>query len=117
MKNLVRTGLAGLSLTLAAVAFAQAPAPAASNLADSSASPAFGSLDLNKDGKVSQSEVQSHSELKSAFASLDADRDSYLSQSEFSKWKSGSASGVLPADPGRSPPQSDAPRADTEAGK
>ena len=59
-----------------------------------SASMDFGKVDTNKDGRLSSTEVQSHSELRSAFTKLDADRDTYLSQSEYQKWDKAGKSGA-----------------------
>jgi len=72
-----------LSLGLAGAALAQAPAVTAP------AHPVqdFASIDANKDGKISLSEVDSNGSLKSEFASLDADRDTYLTPTEYSKYK------------------------------
>ena len=72
-----------LSLGLAGVALAQAP-PATTPPAPV---PDFASIDANKDGKISQSEVDANASLKSEFAALDADRDTYLTPSEYSKYK------------------------------
>lgn len=85
MNSAIRFSALALSLGLAGAAFAQAP-PAT---AQPPVVPEFASIDQNKDGKLSASEVQSNSSLQSAFGSLDADHDSYLTPAEYSKWKPG----------------------------
>jgi hypothetical protein len=89
MKIVTRIGTLVVSLAAAGLVFAQdAAAPSASAQAQSSTSSSvdFSSLDANKDGRVSMSEVQSNSELRSQFDSLDTNKDSYLTPIEFSKW-------------------------------
>src|SRR5689334_5179870 len=88
MKIVTRIGSLVVSLAAAGVVFAQDAAPAASAQASASTSASvdFGSLDANKDGRVSMSEIQSNSELRSQFDSLDTNKDSYLTPIEFSKW-------------------------------
>ena len=93
MNNSVRFGSFILSCAIAGAVFAQATPPAS----QPGASSEFGSIDSNKDGKVSSTEAQSNSELRSSFSSLDADKDTYLSQSEFAKWNKGGKSGAMPA--------------------
>jgi hypothetical protein len=97
MKNLVRIGIAGIALAFAGGALAQGKSGQAE----------FGTVDQNRDGKVSKSEAQAYSELNSQFATLDADRDTYLSQAEFGKWKPAPAP-IAPAP---------APGAASDAGK
>jgi hypothetical protein len=83
------TAIGSLVVSLAAGAvFAQDAAPAASAQAQASTSASvdFSSLDANKDGRVSMSEVQSNTDLKSQFDALDSNKDSYLTPIEFSKW-------------------------------
>jgi len=99
MNNTVRFGSFVLSCAIAGAVFAQgAPAPApVSPAAGVSASADFSVIDTNKDGKVSSTEAQSNTELRSAFSSLDADKDTYLTQSEFAKWNKSGKSGAMPA--------------------
>lgn len=97
MNNTVRFGSFVLSCAIAGAVFAQgAPAPVAP-APGASASAEFSVIDTNKDGKVSSTEAQSNSDLRSAFSSLDADKDTYLTQSEFSKWNKAGKSGAMPA--------------------
>lgn len=99
MNNTVRFGSFVLSCAIAGAVFAQgapAPAPVSPAAGGVSASADFSSIDTNKDGKVSSTEAQSNTDLRSAFSSLDADKDTYLSQSEFAKWNKGK-SGAMPA--------------------
>ena len=104
MKNATRLGTLVLSLAGVAAVYAQAPAPspAAPAPADQAAkAPSdFGSIDRNKDGKVSQAEAQSNSELQSTFSTLDADRDSYLTPAEFAKWSRAGKEGQGVTTPG-----------------
>lgn len=104
MKNATRFGTLVLSLAGVAAVYAQAPAPspAAPAPADQAvkAPSDFGSIDRNKDGKVSQAEAQSNSDLQSTFAVLDADRDSYLTPAEFSKWSRAGKEGQGVTTPG-----------------
>lgn len=90
-------------------------APGASQGA--SASVDFGTVDMNKDGKLSSAEVQSNSELRTAFSTLDADRDSYLSQSEYAKWnKAGkSSSSSSSSAPGSSSSSSSSPNSSSSS--
>jgi hypothetical protein len=104
MNNLIRAGIAGLTLAAGGAALAD----------DKPGHAEFGSVDQNRDGRVSKVEAQAHAELTSQFATLDADRDSYLSQTEFGKWKAVSPgapppstspeSGKAPGPAGTSPP-------------
>jgi hypothetical protein len=128
MKNLIHAGIAGLTLAFAGAALADGKPGHAE----------FGSVDQNRDGRVSKVEAQAYTELTSQFGTLDADRDSYLSQTEFGKWKAPAAGsppasstpepGKAPAPAGNSPqlpeprspgvtPQSadDAPKSEAEA--
>jgi len=104
MNNAAPIGSFALSCALVGAVFAQgAPAPAPVTPAPSvGISSEFGSIDTNKDGKVSSTEAQSNTELRSAFPSLDADKDTYLTPSEFAKWnKVGKAGGAMaPSDHG-----------------
>ena len=84
MKDVIKVGSLLVSIAAAGLVFGQAPP--ATTPAPSADSIQFASVDMNKDGKVSQAEARSNSELQTAFATLDADRDNNLSQSEFSKW-------------------------------
>lgn len=106
-----RAIVGSLALSFAAgIVSAQQPSPPAAGTPSqgASASVEFGSIDTNRDGRLSTAEVQSHSDLKSSFATLDADRDSYLSQTEYSKWnKAGKMS------PGSDMPKPDVPKSDT----
>lgn len=94
MKTVTRIATLAVSLATAGFVFAQdADAPAAAPAAAQSQSSAstsssvdFSSLDANKDGRVSMSEVQSNTELRSQFDSLDTNKDSYLTPIELSKW-------------------------------
>ena len=98
-----RAIIGSLALSLAAgVVYAQnATPPATSPGQGASSSMEFGTVDANRDGRVSSAEAQSHSALRTEFSKLDADSDNYLSQSEFQKWDkagkagaSGSSSGA-----------------------
>lgn len=102
MKYVTSMSSALLSLALAGAAFAQAPAPAATDsTAQATSMVNFGVIDQNKDGRVSKAEAQSNGELKAAFEKLDVDRDGYLSQQEFSKWsKAGKSTEELPSGAG-----------------
>jgi hypothetical protein len=97
MNNLIRAGMTGLTLLLAGAAVADGKAGHAE----------FGSVDQNRDGRVSRVEAQSYTDLSSQFGTLDADRDSYLSQIEFGKWKAATpAPGAPPVaspEPGKVP--------------
>jgi thiamine biosynthesis lipoprotein ApbE len=83
MKDVIKAGSLLVSVAAAGLVFGQAP-PAPS--APSAETIQFSSVDMNKDGKLSQAEVRSNADLQTAFTTLDSDRDTYLSQSEFSKW-------------------------------
>lgn len=48
----------------------------------------FDSLDVNKDGSLTQDEVQSHPELSQQYTTADQDQDGMISQSEFSAFES-----------------------------
>lgn len=63
----------------------------------------FSALDTNKDGRLSSTEVQANTELRSAFATLDTDRDNSLSQSEFQKWDKAGKPAAAPASQGTAP--------------
>jgi hypothetical protein len=102
MNKSVRIGSLVVSCALAGAAFAQATSPAGSPSTGAGAqgmgvAHEFTSIDTNKDGKVSSTEAQSNTELRSAFSTLDADKDTYLSQSEFAKWSAGGKSGGMPS--------------------
>jgi len=83
MKDVIKVGSLLVSIAAAGLVFGQAPPATPAPSADSIQ---FASVDMNKDGKVSQAEARSNAELQTAFTTLDADRDNNLSQSEFSKW-------------------------------
>jgi len=107
MNNAARIGSFVVSCALAGAVFAQAAtppatAPGAGASSNASISSDFGSLDTNKDGKVSSTEAQSNSELRSAFSSLDADKDTYLTPSELAKWNKMDKAGGASADHGAS---------------
>jgi len=114
-----RAIVGSIAMSLAAgVVMAQQTTPPAAGAGASpaqgaSASVEFGSIDANRDGRLSTSEVQSHSDLKSAFATLDADRDSYLSQTEYSKWNK--AGKMSPGASDAPKPDSATPRSDSSA--
>ena len=103
MNKTVRIGSFIASCVVAGAVFAQAAttpagAPAqgvGAGAAGASVAHDFSSIDTNKDGKVSSTEAQSNSELRSAFSTLDADNDTYLSQSEFAKWSAGGKAGGM----------------------
>jgi hypothetical protein len=106
MKNAIRFGTLVLSLAGVAAVYAQAaapvvPAPAADQAAQAPSD--FASIDRNKDGKVSQAEAQSNTDLQSTFTTLDADRDSYLTPMEFSKWSRAGKEGQGVTSPGSKP--------------
>jgi len=97
MNNATRIGSFVLSCAIAGAVFAQAAPPVAPALPGASSSAEFTAIDQNKDGKVSSTEAQSNTDLRSAFSSLDADKDTYLTPSEFSKWnKAGKSGGAMP---------------------
>lgn len=86
-------GFTALTATFALAVSAQTVPPPKSDIAASPDSTAttdtvqFGTVDQNRDGRISRAEAMSHSgQLGSAFSSLDLDRDAYLTQSEFGKW-------------------------------
>jgi hypothetical protein len=115
MNNPVRFGSAIVAFAFAGAVFAQAPAGAAGQPSTpSQSSVQFGTVDANKDGRISQAEADSHSELKTQFSTLDADRDSHLSQTEFTKWKGKTPDGSM-TDPAKAPPAGAAPRSESEA--
>lgn len=100
MNNAARIGSFVLTCAFAGAVFAQGAAqpPVAPPAQGAGASAEFSSIDQNKDGKVSSTEAQSNSDLRSAFSSLDADKDTYLTPTEFSKWnKAGKSGGAMPA--------------------
>lgn len=66
-------------------AAAQGGAVASMPASESAATPAFGGLDADKDGRLSREEADKEARLKDAFASLDTDKDSFLSADEFMK--------------------------------
>lgn len=47
---------------------------------------AFGTLDANKDGKISRSEARADPDLYAAFDMLDLNQDGFLSPVEFKAW-------------------------------
>ncbi|MEO8308459.1 MAG: hypothetical protein ABI616_10535 [Pseudomonadota bacterium] len=94
MKNVTKVGSLLVSIAATGLVFAQAPAVTPAASVDSTQ---FSSMDLNKDGKLSQAEIRSQADLQNAFISLDADHDTYLSESEFSKWnKAGKSDQMAP---------------------
>lgn len=87
MKNSTRITAAVVSMAFAGAVAAQAPATGTPMPGkDHSSHAMFGTVDMNKDGRISQAEARSHTELQTAFGKLDADGDTYLSQSEFARW-------------------------------
>ena len=103
MKNATRLGTLVISLAGVAAVYAQAAAPVAPADESVRAPSDFASIDRNKDGKVSQAEAQSNTDLQSTFSMLDADRDSYLSATEFSKWGRAGKEGQGVTTPGERP--------------
>src|SRR5690606_18823758 len=97
-----RAIIGSLALTLAAgvVSAQNATPPATSPGQGASSSMEFGTVDANRDGRVSSAEAQSHSELRTEFSKLDADSDTYLSQAEFQKWNKAGKSGAAGTSPG-----------------
>ena len=83
MKDVIKVGSLLVSIAAAGLVFGQAPPAHTCSLRGFDP---VRSVDMNKDGKVSQAEARSNAELQTAFTTLDADRDNNLSQSEFSKW-------------------------------
>lgn len=107
-------GIAALSLAFAGAGLAQGVAPPRSDSGSGNKAEGveqFGSVDTNKDGRISQAEARSHgSALNSQFSTLDTDKDTYLSQMEFGKWKpstdrGGSSSTTPPQNPQGNPAQ------------
>jgi Ca2+-binding EF-hand superfamily protein len=47
---------------------------------------AFGTLDTNKDGKISPSEARADPDLYASFEMLDVNHDGFLSPQEFQTW-------------------------------
>ena len=47
---------------------------------------AFGTLDANKDGKISPAEARADPDLYASFEMLDANHDGFLSPQEFAAW-------------------------------
>jgi EF hand len=91
MKNVTRNLTLALTLAAAGAVFADdAASPAATNAAQGTSPVAdLNSLDTNKDGRLSPSEVQSNADLRSSFTSLDINGDGYLSSTEFGKYGQG----------------------------
>ena len=83
----VTFALSALTVAVAGVALAQAPANGPANPGAMPPHTQFSSLDTNKDGRISKDEIKSNAELTSSFSNLDTDHDSYLSESEYGKWK------------------------------
>jgi hypothetical protein len=108
MKYSHHLGAAVLALSFAGGAFAADETTMKPENAGMASSP-FGKLDTNKDGRLSQAEIQSNADLTSRFATLDIDHDTYLSQSEYGKWNDPANSGK--GNPGRS---QDNPSADKD---
>lgn len=101
MKITPKTTSIALALTLGMVLSAQAPAETPK--APSSAID-FATLDSNKDGRVSQTEVQFVDDLKGSFDALDANRDDNLSPTEFAHWgRAGKSKDALPLSPSTGP--------------
>jgi hypothetical protein len=117
-RAIVGTFALTLAAGLVSAQNAATPATPAIPSQGASASVDFKSVDANNDGKLSSTEVQSNTELKSAFATLDADRDTYLSQSEYAKWNKAAkpATPAVPASPSSSSSSSEmkAPGSDSE---
>lgn len=103
MKHALHMGAAALAISFAGAVFAAdnstmpaaPPAPVANS--------PFATLDANKDGRLSQSEIRTNSDLNSRFATLDADGDTYLSQLEYGKWEGSQRQVPGPADRVTSP--------------
>lgn len=113
MKNAMRFGTLAMALAAAGAVSAQAPltAPPASRTAPVE----FGSVDQNKDGRVSLTEAQSNNDLRAAFTGLDANRDTYLTPAEFSKWNNAGKSKSRNADGAITDPQVADPQESTGA--
>jgi hypothetical protein len=82
---------------------------APADTADAKSVPSFKQLDKNKDGFVSRDEAQKSSSLSARFDELDLDRDGKLSQSELDAAKrpaAGRSSGSSMGSSGGSPKQS-----------
>ena len=107
MKDVIKIGSLLVTFAAASVVFGQAP-PAATP-APSADTIQFSTVDMNKDGKLSQAEVRSNAELQSSFSTLDADHDTYLTQSEFAKWNKAGKS----AEPAAPKSESSEPAADS----
>jgi EF hand len=115
MKHVTRIATVALALASAGAVLAQgAPAAPTATTPSAGVSPAadFSSMDQNKDGRLSSSEIQSNAGLQSSFASLDVNGDGYLSSSEFSKWdQAAKPKAMSPAHP--APGASDSPNPST----
>ena len=89
MNNSTRFTATLISLAFAGAVAAQAPATGTTSPGvdhTGAGHSNFTSVDMNQDGRISQAEARSHSELQAAFAQLDQDRDNYLSKDEYARW-------------------------------
>ena len=102
MKHFIHLSAAALALTIAGAAVA-AENPAMTPPLPVPTGSAFGTLDANKDGRLSQSEVRSNTDLNGRFSVLDSDGDTYLSMLEYGKWE-GSNQRPIPGTGNRTAP-------------
>ena len=95
MRTAQRLGPIVFAAALAAILGAQ---PASS--AETPSRIEFGSLDANKDGKVTPVEAQNIDDLRASFGVLDINHDETLTPAEYSRWtRADNARTVLPMSP------------------
>lgn len=90
MKSMFRVSVSVLALLAAGAVAAQPPGSVKRPLE-------FGSVDANKDGKLSPEEVRYIDDLNAAFGQLDVNRDAFLTPMEYGKFPR--AAGVREAQP------------------
>lgn len=83
-----------VALCFAGAAFAQTtpvgePQPVMDPTKTLATQPTFDSLDVNKDGTISQSEIPAEHELNTLFASFDSDQSKSLNRTEFDAYLKG----------------------------
>lgn len=95
MRKIPATILASaVALCFATAASAQTPPvgepqPVMDPTQTTTTQPTFDSLDVNKDGLISQSEIPAEHELHTQFASFDTDQSESLNRTEFDSFVSG----------------------------
>ncbi len=95
MRKIPATILASaVALCFASAAIAQTtpvgePQPVMDPTQTVATQPTFDSLDVNKDGTISQSEIPAEHELNTLFASFDSDQSESLNRTEFDSYVTG----------------------------